>query len=59
MTIFDSIMGPNLSFALWTLIKILMIAVPVMLCVAFTTLPRERSLAISNEIGAEPGCVFD
>ena len=59
MTIFDSIMGPNLSFALWTLIKILMIAVPVMLCVAFTTLAeRKGHWLYPNEIGAEPGYVF-
>ncbi|MAW33665.1 MAG: NADH-quinone oxidoreductase subunit NuoH [Proteobacteria bacterium] len=42
MTIFDSIMGPDLSFLLWTLIKIFMIAVPVMLCVAFTTLAERK-----------------
>ncbi len=42
MTIFDSIMGPDLSFVLWTLIKIFMIAVPVMLCVAFTTLAERK-----------------
>lgn len=42
MTIFDSIMGPDLSFFLWTLIKIFMIAVPVMLCVAFTTLAERK-----------------
>ncbi len=42
MNIFESTIGSGAMLALWTLVKILAIAVPVMLCVALTTLAERK-----------------
>ncbi len=42
MTILESMVGSTMSLALWTLLKVLAIAVPVMICVAFTTLAERK-----------------
>ncbi len=40
--IFESLIGPTASYALWTLLKVLAIAMPVMICVALTTLAERK-----------------